>query len=254
MLINTTSVNLCQNNVFAKLSGCQKWVFRKENCMFCFWLYYVGDRETEKRKKNGKRPKNHIKIVFFKGGHRKWEHEKKDFCKNCLTLFESEREKKTAFRAHYLFWPKKFFGPKQRKPGKTLKIVVSAEIVQNLKWHLFFWKRCFWHGWKLGFTNCVFEKLCSSENTRFIVFSAKNSSCNKKLYVEKNRKFIQNSGLWSNMAKWCFLVCFWGFNGFVVCFLCVWYSCKSVKNAIFFPQFSGLLCGGLFLFIWVWKV
>ena len=40
-------------------------------------------------------------------------------------------------------------------------------------------------GEKVGFTNCVFEKLCSSENTSFIVFSAKHSSCNKKLYVDK---------------------------------------------------------------------
>ena len=40
---------------------------------------------------------------------------------------------KTHFRAHNLFWPKTFFGPKQCKPGKTIKIVVSAEIGQNQK-------------------------------------------------------------------------------------------------------------------------
>ena len=44
----------------------------------------------------------------------------------------------------------------------------------------FFLKKVFFDmGEKLGFTNCVFEKLCSSENTSFIVFSAKHSSCNK---------------------------------------------------------------------------
>ena len=37
--------------------------------------------------------------------------------KNCLTLFVSGREKNAHFRAHYLFWPKMFFGPKQCKPG-----------------------------------------------------------------------------------------------------------------------------------------
>ena len=42
-------------------------------------------------------------------------------------------EKNAHFRAHYLFWPKKFFGPKQCKPGKTIKIVVSAEIAQKQK-------------------------------------------------------------------------------------------------------------------------
>ena len=38
---------------------------------------------------------------------------------------------KTHFRAHDLFWPKIVFGPKQRKPGKTIKIVVSAEIAKT---------------------------------------------------------------------------------------------------------------------------
>ena len=55
-----------------------------------------------------------------------------DFSKNCLTLFVQEG-RKTHFRTHYLFWPKSFLGPKQCKPGKTIKIVVSAEIAQNQK-------------------------------------------------------------------------------------------------------------------------
>ena len=57
---------------------------------------------------------------------------------------------------------------------------------------------------KVGFTNCVFEKLCFPENTIFIVFSAKHSFQKQKLYVEKNRKFMKNSGLFLNMEKWCF--------------------------------------------------
>ena len=62
-----------------------------------------------------------------------------------------EGRKNAHFRAHYLFWPKIFFGPKQCKPGKTIKIVVSAEIAQKQKWHLFLEKGVFWHGWKSGF-------------------------------------------------------------------------------------------------------
>ena len=58
-----------------------------------------------------------------------------------------------------------FFGPKQCKPGKTIKIVVSADIAQNPKWHLLFEKGVFDMGEQVGFTNCVFEKLCFSENT-----------------------------------------------------------------------------------------
>ena len=113
------------------------------------------------------------------------------FSKNCLTLFVSGREKNAHFRAHYLFWPKMFFGPKQCKPGKTIKIVVSAEIAQNQKWHLFFEKGVFDMGEKVGFTNCVFEKLCFSENTIFIVFSAKHSFSKAKTVCWKKQKIYE---------------------------------------------------------------
>ena len=49
-------------------------------------------------------------------------------------------------------------------------------------------------GEKVGFTTCVFQNLWTSENTIFIVFSAKRSSCNKKLYVEKKQKIYEK--LW----------------------------------------------------------
>ena len=60
------------------------------------------------------------------------------FSKNCLTLFVSGRETKNAhFRAHYLFWPTFFFGPKQCKAENTTKIGVSADIAKN-KYDTFF--------------------------------------------------------------------------------------------------------------------
>ena len=114
--------------------------------------------------------------------------------------------------------------PKQWKPGNTIKNVVSAEIAQNQKWHLLFEKGFFDMGERVGFTNCVFEKLCSSEDAIFIVLSAKHSSCNKKTVCWKEQKIYENSGLFLNMAKRCFLfVCFSGFNVIVVCF------CVQVK-------------------------
>ena len=177
------------------------------------------------------------------------------FSKNWLTLFVSGREKNAHFRAHYLFWPNIFFGPKQSKAGKTTKIVVSTEIAQNQKWHNFFQKGDFRHGWRSGFY-CVFEKLCFSESTIFIVFQPKTAFQKQKLYVEKTRKFMKNSGLFLNMAKWCFWGSFfWGFNAIVVCFWCVWHSCRSVKNAwFFFPNFGGF-CGVAYsCLFWVWKV
>ena len=90
---------------------------------------------------------------------------------------------------------------------------------------MFFWKHYFYR---------VFSKAQ--------LFKSKNG-------MLKNRKFMKNSGLSLNMAKWCFLgLYFWGFNVIVVCFWCVWHSSRSVKNACF-SQFWGLLWGGLFLFI-----
>ena len=44
---------------------------------------------------------------------------------------------------------------------------------------------------KVGFTNCVFEKLCFPENTIFIVFSANTAFQKQKLYVEKKQKIYE---------------------------------------------------------------
>ena len=137
-----------------------------------------------------------------------WKSKKNGFLAKIAWHYLCQEGRKNAHcRAHYLFWPKFFFGPKQCKPGKTMKIVVSAETAQNQKWHLFFEKGVFFDmGEKVGFTNCVFEKLCFTENTIFIVFSAKHSFSKAKMVCWKNRKFMKNSGLFLNMAK-CF---FWG--------------------------------------------
>ena len=201
--------------------------------------------------------KKPYKNRFFKGGHAKmWIIKKKGFFAKIGWHYLCQEERKNAhFRAHYLFWPKNSFGPKQCKPGKTIKIVASAEIAQKQKWHLFLEKGVFDMGEKVGFTNCVFEKLCFSENTIFIVFSAKHSFSKTKTVCWKNRKFMKHSGLFLNIANGVFWVWFfWGFNIKKVCFWCVWHCFKSVKMLVFFSHFLGLFWGGLLLFIWVWKV
>ena len=122
-----------------------------------------------------------------------------------------EGRRKTRIFVHTIcFGQTFFFGPKQCKAGNTIKIGVSAEIVKKSKNDTFFWKRVsFDMVEKVDFTNCVFEKLCFPENTIFIVFSAKHSFKNKNCMLTKNRKFMKNSGLFLNMAKWCFFwVCF----------------------------------------------
>ena len=60
----------------------------------------------------------------------------------------------------------------------------------------FLWKKVFFDmGEKVGFTNCVFEKLCFAESTIFIMFSENTSFQKQHMYVEQNRQFMKNSGL-----------------------------------------------------------
>ena len=107
---------------------------RKLHFLFLSFLCWRNRNRKKKNKQNGKGQKNPIKIVFFKVVIQKCEKSKKwIFSKNCLTLFVSGREKKRAFSCTLSVLAKNFFGPKQCKPGKTTKIVVSAEIAQNQK-------------------------------------------------------------------------------------------------------------------------
>ena len=85
----------------------------------------------------------------------------------------------------------------------------------------FLGKGVFEMGEKVGFTNCVFEKLCFSENTIFIVFSEKHSSCNTNTVCKQKQKIDENSGLFLNMAKGCFF-CLFLFPGFNVIVFFVW--------------------------------
>ena len=86
--------------------------------MFFFFFLCWRNRNKKRRKtRKWKRPKNPIKIGYFKVVIQKCENQKKlIFSKNCLTLFVSGREKKNAqFRAHYLFWPKFFWDQNSAK-------------------------------------------------------------------------------------------------------------------------------------------
>ena len=97
-------------------------------------------------------------------------------------------------------------------------------------------------GVKVGFTNCVFEILCFSENTIFIVFSANTTFQKQKLHAEKQNIYEK---LWvvfehGQMVFWGLF--FWGFNVIVVCFCCVWHSSRSVKNVcLVFPSFGAFV-------------
>ena len=93
---------------------------------------------------------------------------KNGFFKNCLTLFVSGREKNTHFRARYLFGKKNFW-PKTVQTRKHYKNCGFSGNCPKPKMTLFLEKGVvFDMGEKVGFTDCVFEKLCFSENTIFI--------------------------------------------------------------------------------------
>ena len=98
------------------------------------------------------------------------------FSKNWLTLFVSGREKKRAFSCTLSVLAKNFFWPKTVQTRKNYKNSGFSGNCPKAKMTPFFGKRCFFDmGEKVGFTNCVFEKLCFPENTIFILFSAKHS-------------------------------------------------------------------------------
>ena len=106
----------------------------------------------------------------------------------------------------------------------------------------FFCKGCFLTWLKNWVLLIVLLKSCVFWKHYFIVFSAKHSFSNSKIVCRKITKFMKNSGLVLNVAKWIFL-CLFFFQVFifiVVCFWCVWHSSKSVKN-VCFPSFLGLL-------------
>ena len=100
-----------------------------------FFMLEKQKQENKEKQLNGKRPPSPIKMVFLRWSSKNVKKQKNGFfSKNWLTLFVSGTGDRNAhFRAHYLFWPKCFLGPKQCKPGNTIKIVVSAEIAQNQK-------------------------------------------------------------------------------------------------------------------------
>ena len=100
----------------------------------------------------------------------------------------------------------------------------------------FFWKRCFLTWLKKWVLLTVFLKSCVFFFLKTLFYSvfSKAQLYKNKTVCWKNRKFTKNSGLFLNMAKWCFGgLLFWGFNVIVDSFWCVWHSSKSVKMLVF---------------------
>ena len=184
----TQIVPICAKRVFSqKCRDVKNEVFEMHFLFLSFLCCCKRNRKHKKKTKWKKAPPKPTKIVFFKVVIQKWEKWKTCILsKNCLTLFVSGREKNAHFRAHYLFWPK-CFGPKQSKPGKTVKKWFQRKLPKT-KNDTFFEKGVFLTWVKNWVLLTVFLKSCVLlKTTMFIVLSAKHRSCNKKLYVEKQK-------------------------------------------------------------------
>ena len=79
--------------------------------------------------------KKPYKNSVFKVVIQECEKSKMDFILQTLpdTTCVRKGDKTRTFVHTICFGPKNIFGPKQCKPGNTIKIVVSAEIAQNQK-------------------------------------------------------------------------------------------------------------------------
>ena len=111
-----------------------KMRFSKRKLHFLF-LSILCWRHRNRKKRKWKRPINPIKIVFFEVVMQKCEKSKiMDILQKLPdTICVRKGEKKRAFSCTLSVLAQNFLGPKQCKPGKTIKIVVSAEIGQNQK-------------------------------------------------------------------------------------------------------------------------
>ena len=100
------------------------------------------------------------KIVFLKLSSKNVKTQKW-ISKDCLTLFVSGREKTRVFVHTICFGQTINSWPKTVQTRKHYKNSGFSGNLLKTKNDTFFQKRCFFDmGEKVGFTNCVFEKLC----------------------------------------------------------------------------------------------
>ena len=146
----------------------------------------------------------------------------------------SEGNKNATFRWHYLFLGEWYFFVTILNHQTLQKTGVSAGTRKNPEWHFWLQKCHFGKGPRKGFfTICDTQKLCSAENTIFIVFSA-NTALQKEKCASWKEKFTENLGLFANMPK----VFFWSFllfgGSLLLCSLFLFLiSGKSPKQALF---------------------
>ena len=101
------------------------------------------------------------------------------------TICVREGEKR-AFSLQLSVLAKIFFWTKTVQSRKHYQNMGFQRILPKTQNDTFSLKKVFFDmGEKVGFTNCVFQKLCFPENTIFIVFSAKHSFSKTKTVCSK---------------------------------------------------------------------
>ena len=147
----------CAKIVFffvCKILGMSEMRFSKRKLHSLFFPLLCWRNRTEQRKKGKwKRQQNPIKLEFLRWSSKMWKIINVFFWQKLPdTICVRKGQEKRAFRAHYLFWPKNIFGPKQWKPGKTIKNSSFSGNCPKPKMTPFFGRKVFfWHGWKSGF-------------------------------------------------------------------------------------------------------
>ena len=157
--------------------------FSKRKIHFLFLSCLCCCKRNRKREK----AKTNYKNSFFKCHPKMRKYKHGSLAKIAWHYLCREGRRKTRIFVHTIcFGQKCFLGTKTVKTRKNYKNSGFSGNCPKPKMTPFFEKGVFFDmGEKVGFTNCVFEKLCSSENNKCIVVSAEHSSCNKKLYLEK---------------------------------------------------------------------
>ena len=207
---------------------------------FCFCLFYVWERETEKGKKQWKCKKGQKNLyknsVFFRWSSKNVKNQRKRnfWGKNCLTLFVSGREKQTRIFVHTICFGQMFFLIKTVQNLETLWKIEKGFFFAKIAWHhlchLFFEKkRAFsWCGRLSGFWPNVFltKTVFKPRNTIKIGVSTEIAQ-NQKWHL-----FVWKGVFWSGeVAKiWATSLCFWK----AVVFLFYWFIfCFSLLFAFF---------------------
>ena len=222
--------------IFGRLLGCQEKGFRTKKSAFLF--FHVGESKREKAKNIEKEHlKKRQKIVFLSGCEEKcfWVVKMVFFRKMGKHYLCSEGKKARIFVATICFWTMVLF----LCPFKVTKHYRNrgfSRYRRKPKMALLVVKVPFGKGPRKGFTICDTPKLCSAENTLFIVFSAKHSFADMNECNTTRKQNITKIGVCLPKCKKVifFGQCFCFFGGFDFSFLCFCASvCKKAQKGKF---------------------